>query len=149
MERVSSWLQGQDEPATFTKIKESVDGTDSYIATATEFLIDEGYATEESGSRGARLVCHKVLFTGQERPLRNPAQAKSEVSQTAPTVSSHSSTPATPAAPLREGVISPLRDLQGNAGVMKANADVTPAAKDIDVFDPAVQAQLGDDDIPF
>jgi hypothetical protein len=125
MHRVSQWLQGEDEPASFSKIKSSVTGEDRFIAIATEYLIKEGYATEKPGPRDARLVTHETLFTDQPAP-----------------------TPATPAstpAPQTSTTPAAASIAAGDEGVTKT----TTPADDIDVYDPEVQARLDGPDIPF
>jgi hypothetical protein len=63
MRKVSVYLYGADEPCTRTQIEKGVKGKATGVRQAIDVLVAEGYATEVSGDRGARLVKHQRLFT--------------------------------------------------------------------------------------
>jgi GNAT superfamily N-acetyltransferase len=56
MERVSRYLEQQSEPISRTAIEEAVTGKVVYVRIAIDCLVREGFASETSGARGARLV---------------------------------------------------------------------------------------------
>jgi GNAT superfamily N-acetyltransferase len=56
MERVSRYLEEQSEPISRTAIEEAVTGKVVYVRIAIDCLVREGFASETSGARGARLV---------------------------------------------------------------------------------------------
>ncbi len=58
MERVSEFLAGQDGAAPRSKVEDGVEGKRDYLRTAMDVLIDEGYAKQEDGPRGAKLIEH-------------------------------------------------------------------------------------------
>jgi hypothetical protein len=148
MHRVSEWLQTQDEPATFTKIKDSVTGEDAYIAIAIQHLIDEGYATEIAGARNARLVSHTHLFTDQPAPLRPSNHAELTDENSVTSVKTTDLTPADPCvtpAPQDSTTPAAASIAAGDEGVTNS----TTPADYIDVYDPEVQARLDGPDIPF
>jgi len=151
MEHVSGFLADQDEPVSYTYVRAGVTGEDKYIGMALDRLIEEGYATESKGPRGARLVTHAELYTGQPAPT-TPAQADAGVENQA------NRPLRTPADPCAQGSTTPLttpaspfKDA-GDAGVGGADAGVDAGAG-VDVYDPAIQAMLDgpgiDDGIPF
>jgi hypothetical protein len=64
MAKVSWYLQQrQDEPPSITQIVDQKFGKAEYVRKAIECLLAEGYASEESGSRGARLIRFERAFT--------------------------------------------------------------------------------------
>jgi hypothetical protein len=56
MERVSEWLAKQDEPVPRREIADSVPGKDERIKTAIDVLVEEGFARQTDGPRGAKMV---------------------------------------------------------------------------------------------
>jgi GNAT superfamily N-acetyltransferase len=56
MERVSRYLEQQSEPISRTAIEEAVTGKVVYVRIAIDCLVRDGFASETSGARGARLV---------------------------------------------------------------------------------------------
>jgi hypothetical protein len=62
MERVSRFLQTSGE-TSLNKLRESVSGKAKAIDGAVSVLVLEGYATERSGPRNARLISHARLYT--------------------------------------------------------------------------------------
>jgi len=147
MGHVSIYLQRQDEPVSFSTVKADVKGEDKYIAVALERLIQEGYASETRGPRGARLVTHIALFTDQDPPLRASAHAESSPSDDESAPNSPNPPLRTPASPLRADLPSTPARASIGAGVEGVETPTTADAG-VDVYDPAIQSLL-DDDIPF
>jgi hypothetical protein len=56
MEKVSRQLEVHSEPQSRNQIESAKLGKTAYVRVAIDRLVEEGYATEFSGSRGARLV---------------------------------------------------------------------------------------------
>jgi AAA domain len=56
MERVSEYLASQGEPVPKGQIEENVLGKAEYVRTAISVLVDEGYARQTEGKRGAQLI---------------------------------------------------------------------------------------------
>lgn len=67
MHKVSHFLERRfDDPQSRTQIEEGVEGKTTYIRVAIDKLIEEGYASEFSGPRGARLVQFLKPFSEDE-----------------------------------------------------------------------------------
>jgi hypothetical protein len=62
MERVSIYLEGQDEPVSRNSVEEAVKGKGRYVRLAIDCLVREGYVTETRGARKARLLLSKQAF---------------------------------------------------------------------------------------
>jgi hypothetical protein len=119
MEQVSSYLAKQTEAVSFSTVKSDVKGEDKYITVALERLIQEAYANETAGPRNARMVTHTTLYTGQNPPLRTPAE------------------------PLRADVnMTPAR-ATNSAGVAGDERRDDPGAG-VDVYDPSIQHLMDD-----
>jgi hypothetical protein len=56
MERVSRYLEPQPEPVSRTVVENSVSGRATWVRTALDILLTEGFACETEGPRKARLV---------------------------------------------------------------------------------------------
>jgi hypothetical protein len=56
MQRVSEFLEAQNEPVSRNTIEINVSGKAEAVRQAITALVDEGYARESDGARGARLV---------------------------------------------------------------------------------------------
>lgn len=56
MERVSRYLYVANEPRSRNQIEQDVKGKGAYVRQAIDVLLTEGFASEVSGERGARLV---------------------------------------------------------------------------------------------
>ena len=66
MLKVSRFIAGHPEPLSRNQIEEARLGKATYVRAATDLLIEEGYATEFKGARGARLVRHERPFVDDE-----------------------------------------------------------------------------------
>jgi hypothetical protein len=55
MEKVSRYLEERGEQASMNQIESNIPGNATYVRRAAEFLVEDGYATEQPGARGARL----------------------------------------------------------------------------------------------
>lgn len=84
MERVSRYLEVQPEPVTRNTIEAAVKGTGKHIRQAIDFLINDGYASQEPGPR-------KSLLVRTIKPYREP---NATVSDCVGTVSRHTDTAA-------------------------------------------------------
>jgi hypothetical protein len=61
MERVSVYLELQSEPVSRNSVEDAI-GKSRYVRIAMDCLLREGYATEETGPRNARLLLSKQAF---------------------------------------------------------------------------------------
>lgn len=126
MERISHYLERQPEPVSRTNIETNVKGKSAeWIRKALDALIHNGYATEEDGPRNARLVRTIRPFTA---------------------------TPSDPVSPRPDGVTPPRPTPSPPTGDGRRGDAVetdSPRPDELDVHDPAIQALLDDDDIPF
>lgn len=66
MEKVSRFLEVHPDPLPRSQIEESVVGKAQYVRTAIDTLVAEGFATEFSGPRNARLVRLERAFRETE-----------------------------------------------------------------------------------
>jgi hypothetical protein len=67
MEKVSRWLELQSEPQSRNQIESANLGRAEYVRVAIDRLVEEGYASEFSGARGARLVRLERAFRESEK----------------------------------------------------------------------------------
>jgi GNAT superfamily N-acetyltransferase len=72
MERVSRYVELQSEPVSRTGIEEAVTGKVVYVRIAIDCLVREGFASETSGARGARLVASVHPYRDGE-PVPTPS----------------------------------------------------------------------------
>jgi hypothetical protein len=73
MERVSRYLELQSEPVSRTVTEEGVIGKVAYVRAAIDCLVREGFASETSGARGARLIASVRPFrVGDPVPTPSP-----------------------------------------------------------------------------
>lgn len=137
MERISQYLERQTEPVSRNTIEQEVKGVAAeWKRKAIDTLIREGYATEEIGSRGARLVT-------TTRPYRQATDPKTTTSSDLVPTSS------------RRSDLTSSDDVppQG-ASTRSTPSDETTSSTDedeVNVYDPDIQALLDNqpDDIPF
>ena len=66
MVKVSRFLEQHQEPQSRNQIEQAVGGKAQYVRIAIDALIAEGFATEFSGARGARLVRLERAFRETE-----------------------------------------------------------------------------------
>jgi hypothetical protein len=66
MQRVSEYLERQTDPVPRTHVASGVQGKTEYVLEAVDFLIDDGFAAEQKGAHGARLV-------STLKPYRDPS----------------------------------------------------------------------------
>ena len=128
MERVSRELQKHDEPRSQKQVEEAVEGRATYTRQALEHLVDEGYISLEIGPRSAKLYASIKPYLKPDDDLVPTSShlVPDEVVPPRPTSS------------------PPYR----GTSVARDEEDEVTSSREIDVFDPEVQALL-DDDIPF
>jgi len=76
MERVSRYLELHGEPASMNTLEDTVQGKAGYIRKAVDALVQDGYAVERKGPRGARLIDLAKSYRADNDPL--PEQAQNE-----------------------------------------------------------------------
>ena len=82
MERVSCYLEEQDEAVSWRQLRTAVGGREEYLRVAFAHLLDEGYVGEEVGPRKARLITSNRPFrrtTGADRSLDEGRRSNCEV----------------------------------------------------------------------
>jgi hypothetical protein len=62
MEKVSRFLQGVGH-ASMNQVRKNVSGKDAAIEEAAAVLVDEGFVSESTGPRNARILSHVSLYT--------------------------------------------------------------------------------------
>jgi AAA domain len=62
MERVSEFLASKDKGLPRGEVEKGVQGKAEYVRTAMDVLVSEGYAKQEDGLRGAKLIEHIRLY---------------------------------------------------------------------------------------
>jgi hypothetical protein len=74
MQKVSEHLAKAAEPVSISSIKRALGGKSEWVGIAVERLVDEGFATQEPGPRGAKLITHVRAFeqNGEEQQNGNP-----------------------------------------------------------------------------
>lgn len=164
MERISHWLQLQTEPVPRKAVEDGVKGKSNQAKkTAIDVLVREGFATETTGPRGAKLVQHVRVYKHDD-PDCNPeievgTQTKINIFATSPDVP--------PTSPGEEHfdlphLAPPTRARGGQAGQSDETTSPDPSdhswldelAPDPDDDDPETQRLIDtyvkpDDDIPF
>lgn len=65
MQKVSEYLATAAEPVSISAIKRDLGGKSEWVGVAVERLVDEGFATQEPGPRGAKLIAHVRSFDQQ------------------------------------------------------------------------------------
>lgn len=73
MERVSRYLELQSGAVSQTAVEQAVTGKVKYLRVATDHLVREGYVTEASGPRGARLLLSVEAFREAD-PVPTPSR---------------------------------------------------------------------------
>ncbi len=114
MEKVSRFLQGSSE-TSLRGIRDRVSGKANVIDEAVAILVAEGFASERSGQRNARMFTHLRLYTEFTDPLiRQPEDGVSAgpCPDRVPTVSRTQSGRPCPRVPIPEGDT----DTVGSAG---------------------------------
>jgi GNAT superfamily N-acetyltransferase len=66
MERVSKFLEWENEPASLTTVEQRVKGKVEYVRAAVDQLVDEGYVAETSGPRRARIFSFVKPFRADQ-----------------------------------------------------------------------------------
>lgn len=129
MEYVSIYLEQQHEPVSRNQVETNVKGKSAeWKRRALDRIILEGYATEETGPRGARLVTAKRPYRKATDPLETTS------SDLVPTSSGRSD-------------LTSSDELPPQGGSTRSNAsDETTSSTDTDEDDAT---PLFDDDIPF
>ena len=85
MERISHYLEEQAEPVSRTNIETSVKGKSvKVIRQALDFLIHDGYAAEEAGSRNARNVRSTRQYRQQNTTPSHPVPPRPDGVRTTP-----------------------------------------------------------------
>ncbi len=72
MERVSHFLETQDEPLAGYRIEEAVTGKRDYVRLAIDSLVGEGFASETSGTKRGRLIASIRPFREDEFAPSSP-----------------------------------------------------------------------------
>jgi hypothetical protein len=80
MERVSRHLEGLDEEASRNAIEQAIKGKANTVRLATDKLIEDGYAVETQGPRGAKLITEVRPYREDEDEARAGASVPSLVS---------------------------------------------------------------------
>jgi hypothetical protein len=74
MARVSEYLEKQREGVSRSRVKENVKGRAEWVAVAIDHLVADGYATEQPGNRGTKLLSHVRPYTPDPTPDPFPEQ---------------------------------------------------------------------------
>lgn len=136
MEKVSHELQRWPEPRSRTQIEEAVKGKTQYVRDAIDWLVRDGYLTEDMGARGARMY---TMLKPYIKPPNDPVPTPSQEPTPSPSP--------TPSPPRPDGVPRPRptpSPSYGGTGVDDEVAPGTTPSPSQDQLEP-----LYDDDIPF